>query len=109
MMLYYRSLTHKMTMISQGNPVEADQSSGSAMLVIDIQEGTTGTSSGINEYREAAGTVIQTINRLADHAGTEEIQVIYVFHETTNRFFNLINNSFARGSSGAQPDARLNN
>ncbi|MBN2350679.1 MAG: cysteine hydrolase [Bacteroidales bacterium] len=107
-LFYYRHITRKMTIISAGKPVPVYQVPRAAMLVVDIQEGTTGESSAIQGYKKVADTVIHKINNLAELAEAREIPVIFVFHQTTNRFFNLVNNTFARGSLGAQPDKRLN-
>lgn len=97
----------KSTIVTKGKPIENYQSNNSALLVIDIQEYTTGVVS-INEvFKKSADDLIQKINRIIEKSVELEIPVIFIRSEISNPLINLINNSAAAGSQGAQLDSRL--
>jgi len=95
------------SIVTKGIPIENYQSNNSALLVIDLQEYTTGVVS-INEvFKKEADDLILKINRITEKSVENGIAVIYIRSEISNPLINLINSSVAVGSLGAQLDARL--
>lgn len=93
--------------VTKGTPIENYQSNNSALIVIDIQEYTTGVVS-INEvFKKRAENLIQKVNRIIEKSVELGIPVIFIYSEISNPLINLINNSAAVGSLGAQLDSRL--
>ena len=94
--------------MTEGTSIENYQPNNSALLVIDIQEYTTGEVS-INEvFKTAADDLIRRINMITEKSAENGIPVIYIRSEISNPLINLMNNSLAVGSLGAQLDKRLN-
>ena len=93
--------------ITEGVPITASGSGQSALLVIDLQEGTTGGVSVSDSYKEQSQALITYVNQLVEEAREKNWPVIYVRSEVVNPLINLINNSMARGSEGAEIDRRL--
>lgn len=93
--------------ISQGIPIPEYYTEKSALIVVNIQEVTTGTSSENESYIAQSEGLINTINSLTKSAYFHNIPVIYVKNEISDRFINLINNSMEKGSPGVQFDKRL--
>jgi len=95
------------SIVTKGIPIENYRSYNSALLVIDIQEYTTGVVS-INEvFKKEAVDLIPKINRIIEISVESGISVIYIRSEISNPLINLINSSMSVGSPGAQLDARL--
>jgi nicotinamidase/pyrazinamidase len=93
--------------VTAGAPIPEYGADRSALLIIDVQEATTG-SVGLNPaYQEQAGTLIPVLNTLAYRADSTGIPVIYVTSVVTNPLINLLNNSMAKGSRGTEIDQRL--
>jgi nicotinamidase-related amidase len=95
------------TIISQGTPIEKDSIEKSALLVIDIQVATTGKISNSDKFKNESEGLIQKINSIIDKSTQNNLPVIYIRSEITNWFVNLINDSYAKGSEGANLDNRL--
>jgi len=93
--------------ISLGTEIEADIIDKPALLVMDIQEGTTGVLSDNDFYKSSSGTLISSINRLIDSTSKYNIPVIYIRNEVSNYLINLINNKLAQGGPGIAMDKRL--
>lgn len=93
--------------ISLGTEIEANILDKPALLVMDIQEGTTGVLSDNDFYKTSSGTLISNINKLIDSASKYNIPVIYVRNEVSNYLINLINSKLAQGSQGIVLDKRL--
>lgn len=93
--------------ISHGTPIPKYLTDKSALLIVDIQEATTGEFATNTSYISQSETLINKINHLAKAASFHQIPVIYVRNEITDRFINLINNSMEKGSAGVQFDKRL--
>ena len=95
------------SIVTKGIPIENYHSDNSVLVVIDIQEYTTGVVS-INEvFTRRADDLIQRINKITEKSVESGIPVIYIRSEISNPLINLINNSASVGSLGAQLDARL--
>jgi nicotinamidase/pyrazinamidase len=93
--------------ITEGEPITPTGSGRTALLVIDIQEGTTGVVSETKAYTSRSAGLIRNINLLLDEALEREWSVIYIRSEVVNPLINVLNNTLARGSEGAKPDGRL--
>ena len=98
---------HVATQISEGVPIKQRDTKKRALLVIDIQEGTTGKSSAEDYYIMKSDRLIKTINQIADSSRKNNIPVIYIKNEITNFLLNIINNTYAPESPGSKLDARL--
>ena len=93
--------------ISKGVPIGESSVKKHALLVIDIQEATTGDVSLYPYFRDHADCLIRNINQAAETFHFRNLPVVYVRSEITNPFINLINSSYAKGSPGVKPDKRL--
>lgn len=93
--------------ISEGTPIENADPDHIALLVIDIQEGTTGTVSFTDGYIEQSEAFIARVNHVIEDAYRKGHMLIYVKSEVVNPLINVINNTLARGSEGADFDKRL--
>jgi len=96
------------SIVTEGTPIENYDTLNSALLVIDIQEGLTGDASAIEEYKRAGDDLIQRINAITKRSDENGILVIYIRNEISNPLINILNNSMAKGSTGAELDRRLN-
>ena len=95
------------SIVTEGTPIENYQPNNSALLVIDIQEYTTGEISVNEVFKTAADDLIRRINMITEKSAENGIPIIYIRSEISNPLINLINNSLAVGSLGAQLDSRL--
>lgn len=95
------------TRISEGQPITNRDAEKSALLVIDIQEGSTGELTIYDYDERETEEMIKTINQLADSSGKYNIPVIYIKNEITNFLINILNNTYAPGSPGSNLDKRL--
>jgi nicotinamidase/pyrazinamidase len=95
------------SLITKGQPIEDYSENKSALLVIDIQEGTTGDVSMYPYFIKNSDSLIKNINQIAESCKIQNIPVIYVRNEITNPLVNLLNDSYAKGHPGAKNDKRL--
>jgi len=93
--------------ISEGTPIPEYEKQQSSLLVIDIQESTSGTTSLIQSYVDQSAELIQKINAITALSSSSQIPVIYIRNEVTNPLINILNNAMAQGSVGASLDQRL--
>jgi nicotinamidase-related amidase len=93
--------------VTEGRPIENYSESSPALLVIDIQESTTGSLSNEPYYRENSDILIRNINTISRSFREQNVPVIFIRSEISNPVINLLNSSFAKGSRGAQFDMRL--
>jgi len=93
--------------VSQGKPITQKDSIKQAVLVIDIQEGTTGNYSDDEYYKMKSKSIIDTINILADSSVKNQIPVIYIKSVIHNFLINILNDTYAPKSPGSKLDARL--
>ncbi len=93
--------------ISEGKPISPEEPKKEAVLVIDIQEGITGKSSTSDVFVVQSEELIDVVNRLVDSSARHNIPVIYIKNEISNPLINILNNSLAKGSPGAEFDSRL--
>ncbi|KEO71810.1 isochorismatase family cysteine hydrolase [Anditalea andensis] len=93
--------------VSQGQPIENYSERKVALLVVDIQEGTTGDVSRNSYYRKHSEELIEKINYISDNFENKNSLIIYIRSEISNPLINLLDNSYAKGSLGAKFDKRL--
>lgn len=105
--LKFRLFENDISKVSQGTPIEKYDENKSAMLVIDIQEGTTGRVSRVNNYKNGSDELIKKINHLIQTAHDKDLQIIYIRNEVSDWFINMIDNSMQKGTEGALLDNRL--
>jgi nicotinamidase/pyrazinamidase len=95
------------SIISKGQPISNYTETRHALLIIDIQEATTGNLSMYPYFKEKSEVFIRNINQMVDSFKILNLPVIYVRSEITNPLINFLNNSYAKGSPGAKNDRRL--
>jgi len=100
--------SHNATKGSQDEPIQKMDTTRQALLIIDIQEATTGKHSPEEHYIAKAPELITTINQIADSAARRQIPVIYVKSVITNYLLNILNDMYAPDNPGSKLDARLN-
>jgi len=94
--------------ISKGNPIPEYSNENPALLVIDIQEGTTGDISISEGLNQQANPFIHTVNRIIKQADSLQIPILYVYHENTYWLLNLITQGvMAKGAPGTAIDSRI--
>jgi len=93
--------------ISEGDPIIKTNTIKPALLIIDIQEGTTGKSSASDYYIMESEELINKVNKIADSSSIKNIPVIYIKSEISNFLINILNDTYAKGSPGAELDSRL--
>jgi nicotinamidase/pyrazinamidase len=95
------------SVISKGQPILNYSEHNFALLVVDIQEATTGDVSLYPYFKENSENLIKNINQVADSFNMQNFPVVYIRSEITNPLVNLINSSYAKGHQGARYDKRL--
>ncbi len=103
----YKVFEKNWSSVSQGRSIENYSERRTALLVVDIQEGTTGDVSKILFYKNNFDRLIETINYIADIFKNRNYLVLYIRSEISNPLINLLDNSYAKGSFGAKFDKRL--
>ena len=104
-LLIYGKIVSK---ISEGEPIMKSAEEKPALLVIDVQEGTTGTTSSIEAFTSQADSLINRINKTTSEYNEAGIPVIFITQQVSNPLVNFLNNSMAKGSKGTEIDSRLN-
>lgn len=99
--------SHNAKKITDGVPIENPDPGKVALLIIDIQEGTTGTVSATDGYIEQSEAFISRVNEVIEEADSRGHTLIYIKSEVANPLINILNNTLARGSEGAELDRRL--
>lgn len=95
------------SIVTKGQPIENYSKHKSALLVIDIQEATTGHLSMYPFFQKNSDELINNINWIVDSFNYHNILVIHIRSEISNTLINLLNSSYAKGSPGAQFDKRI--
>jgi nicotinamidase-related amidase len=93
--------------VTEGVPIENRDPDGVALLVIDIQGGTTGSESALKPLVEQSEMLIEHVNRVIEAMHAKHQTIIYVTTEVVNPLLNLLNNTMASGTPGAELDPRL--
>ena len=95
------------SIVTEGQPIENYGEPGCALLVIDIQEATTGEVSGYQYFRENSDDLITKINETAERFSKACYPVVYIRSEISNPLVNLLNNSYSKNHPGSKHDKRL--
>ena len=95
------------SVITKGKPIGNYGVNKCALLVIDIQEATTGDVSMYPFFKKNSEDLINNINQITESFKIQNFPVIYVRSEITNPLVNLLNNSYAKGHPGARNDNRM--
>ena len=95
------------TKVTEGEPIENREPERVALLVIDIQEATTGSTSLNEGYVHQSESLIGHVNKLVADAEEKGWMVIWIRSEVSNPLINILNSSMAKGSLGAELDERL--
>ena len=103
--LIYSKMAKKVT---KGVPIAFSKIEMPALLIIDVQESTTGEVASNESLINQADTLISEINKLIATCEYSNVPVIFITHEITNPLINFLDNSSARGSMGTEIDKRLN-
>jgi nicotinamidase/pyrazinamidase len=93
--------------VSEGQPIENRDPHQVALLVIDIQEGTTGGTSAMKALVAQSEEFISQTNRVIEEAAGRGQLIVYIRTEVVNPLLNVLNNTMARGTEGAELDHRL--
>jgi nicotinamidase/pyrazinamidase len=95
------------SIVTKGQTIENYGKHKSALLVIDIQEATTGHLSMYPFFQKNSDELIKNINRIVDSFNNHNILIIHIRSEISNPLINLLNSAYAKGSPGAQFDKRI--
>jgi len=93
--------------ISEGTPIPDYQEEKSAVMVIDIQECTTGKYSREHSYQNQSSGLFFRVNAVIEEAKSRSIPIIYIKNEITHPIINFLDNSMQKGSPGAELDRGL--
>lgn len=99
--------TKSTAQISKGETIPNFSHQKAALMVIDIQEGTTGKLSTTREYQNKSSSLLYATNQAIDSCRANNIPVIYIGNEVTNPWINFINKSMKKGTQGTLLDRRL--
>ena len=98
---------HRGSTISEGTPIKKSKTEVPALLVVDVQEATTGAVSTSECYTRNSDALIQKINTIIGFCDQNNIHVLYIKSEISNWLINILNDSYEKGSTGAELDKRL--
>lgn len=99
---------NRQSIVTKGQPIEKYSKHNKALLIVDIQEATTGDVSIYPFFKKNSDNLIRNINLMAENFHDQNEIVVYIRSEISNPLINLINDSYAKGSLGASFDNRLN-
>jgi len=103
----YKIFEKNWSSVSLGQPIMNYSVRKAALLVVDIQEGTTGDVSRNPFYKKNADRLIEKINQISDIFKNRNYLILYIRSEISNPLINLLDNSYEKGSLGAEFDKRL--
>ncbi len=108
-LLLYMTVTAVQTMaVSEGRPIPEYGDGKAALLILDVQEGTTGVLSSSENLRKQSESLIKILNSLIGKSETLGMPVIYLRREAANRLLQLIKRGIpVAGSPAASMDRRL--
>jgi nicotinamidase-related amidase len=94
--------------VSKGVPIAQYENPTTALLVIDVQEGTTGEVSTDEHYTAQSSALIKKVNEAISVTHEAGYPVIYIQQETRNRILNWFDGYLlAEGYPGVAIDSRL--
>jgi nicotinamidase/pyrazinamidase len=105
---YFVYIVDEATSVSSGIPIPEYEKQKTALVVIDVQEGTTGKISADMHYVDQSADLIRKINAAIATAYEKGIPVIYIQQQTENRLLNWADGYYlAEGHPGVALDKRL--
>jgi len=107
MVTYHSYLKMQEQIVSTGEPIPEYDNLKSALLVIDLQESSTGRMTETEVYSPESNQYIEKINQIIKHSADKNITVIYICAITDNWFLNLLNARMKKGTIGTRLDSRL--
>jgi nicotinamidase-related amidase len=107
MITYHSYLKKQEQIISTGEPIPEYDSLKSTLLVIDLQEASTGRMTESEEYSPESNQYIAKVNQIIKHSANQNITVIYICAITDNWLLNLLNDRMKKGTIGTRLDSRL--
>ena len=107
MVTYHSYLKKQEQIVSTGEPIPEYDNLKSALLVIDLQESSTGRMTETEVYSPESNQYIEKINRIIQHSANQNITVIYICAVTDNWLLNLLNARMKKGTIGTRLDSRL--
>lgn len=96
--------------VTEGEPVPESSVLKPALMVVDVQEGLSGSLSNrlYKGYVNQSEGLVLAVNAMIEAAVAREIPVIYVYHEDTHPVIRFITGShMARGSAATAIDKRV--
>lgn len=106
--LYVVFLINGFSTISVGEPIPDYPEDKTALMVIDIQEGTSGVSSRFGFFADQAEPFLENVNRIIDEAEAEKLPIIYIAHHNKNWVVNFLTaNELKAGVEKTALDKRL--
>ncbi len=96
--------------VTEGDPIPEFKDNNSALMVIDVQEGLSGSRSIriYKGYADQSESLIASVNKTIDKAVSAGIPVIYIYHEDTNPVIKFFTRShMAKGTPAAAIDKRV--
>jgi hypothetical protein len=98
----------KMMAVSQGQPIPKVEKFTSALLVIDIQEGTSGSLAAQGGYGERVLPFLKNVNQIIRQADSSGMVIAYIYQENTHWLINFLTHDvLAKGTPGTDLDRRL--
>jgi len=95
--------------VSEGETIPDYENPAPALVVIDIQEGTSGELSASVGLKRQAEPFIKNVNTTIQQADSLKIPIIYIYHHNTHWFVNLVSGgAMAKGAPGTAIDKRVN-
>ena len=104
---YIFKFSYDVSRVSAGKQIERASTPKAALLVIDIQECTTGEPSNFESYKLASDSLIKTVNSIIRLSVCNDIPVVYIRNEVSDYLINLFDNSMEKGSESTEIDHRL--
>lgn len=94
--------------VSKGIPIAQYEETTTALIVVDVQEGTTGEVSTKQYYKDQSSALIRNVNEAIMIANDSGTPVIYIQQQTENWFLNWASGYVtAEGYPGVALDSRL--
>ncbi|PKL15663.1 MAG: hypothetical protein CVV49_20255 [Spirochaetae bacterium HGW-Spirochaetae-5] len=96
--------------VTEGEPIPEYSVNNPALLVIDIQEGLSGSSSWgfYKGYAHQSEELIASVNRTIESAVMSGMTVVYICHEDTNPLVKLVTGShMVKGKAASAIDKRV--
>lgn len=105
---YFLYVYNDATSISKGFRIDSYPVTKTALLVIDVQEGTTGEFSKDQKYIDQSTELIKQVNASIAIAHESVTPVVYIQQQTENWLLNRLDDyEMAKGSPGVELDGRL--